>query len=583
MANNQTEEIKEKINLVEYIGQFVTLQNRSGRFMGCCPFHKEKTPSFSVDPDRAYYYCFGCHKGGDIFNFMMEYEKLSFPEALEKAAAKAGVALEKNGDGGSGRNRELKLKKEALIELNNRLSHTFAYFLLETDQGVQALEYILSRGINRDTISFFQLGYAPADPRWLYGFLQKKNYSPPFLEESGLFSRRRRGYPLFRDRLVFPIFSLGGDSVAYSARLLNGEGPKYINSPETVLFKKGKLLFGLGKTLPHIREEKSFVLCEGNVDVLALYQAGCRNCVAPLGTALTEDQLKLLKRYADRGVILFDGDKAGFEATKKAAILCENLEIGLKAGILPEGQDPSDILQREGGEYLKKIVYESIIIFDFLLECSIRIVDVYTPEGKSTVVKELTPYLRAVKSEVKRQAYLESMADKLGLDRRIVILEYQNGSAPAVTLRQNSQVEPEKMSDELYLVLIALANPSCVSELKKELHSGELRDSRAVKLWELMEKWEDIPQEPNDILSRLNDNEPLLFYKEWIKKDEMKLNVQFTLERGLRVIKLRNLERRSREITALLNKSGKDDDRIEAELLNEKMRIDREIQRIKVL
>ncbi len=582
MAENQTEEIKEKINLVEYIGQYVQLQNRSGRYMGCCPFHKEKTPSFSVDPDRAYYYCFGCHKGGDIFNFIMEYEKLTFPEALEKAAQKAGVTLNRSKEP-AGKNQEQKLRKNAMSELYNRLTGTFSYFLMETEQGRLALDYIYQRGISEETVRTFQLGYAPADSRWLYGFLLGKNYTAPFLEESGLFSRRRKAYPLFRDRLVFPIFALDGSSVAYSARLLNGEGPKYINSPETPLFKKGKLLFGIGKTLPYIREEKSFVLCEGNVDVLALYQAGCRNCVAPLGTALTEDQMKMLKRYCDRGVMLFDGDKAGFEATKKAALLCESLDIELKAGLLPEGEDPSDILQKRGGDYLKKLVHNSIIIFDFLLKCTIRINDANTPEGKSTVVKELTPYLRAVKSEVKRQAYLESMADALELDRRTVILEYENGTAPVVIKRQTRQVETEKMSDELYLVLMAIANPSCVSGLKEKMHSSELRDKRAVKLWEMMENLQTIPRDSDDFFSMLDEGEPLLFYKDWINKDEMKLNVSSALERGLRIIKLRNLELRSREITALLNKNGKNDDRIEAELLNEKMRIDREIQNIKVL
>jgi DNA primase len=582
LSANQTEEIKDKINLVEYIGQYVELHNKSGRFMGCCPFHKEKTPSFSVDPDRSYYYCFGCHKGGDIFNFIMEYEKLTFPEALEKAAQKAGVTLER-GNAQSGKSRELKLQKEALIELYNRLTGTFTYFLMETEEGASARDYILSRGINEETIRLFQLGHAPADPRWLYQFLLKKNYSSSFLQSSGLFSKNHKTYPLFRDRLVFPIFSLEGSSVAYSARLLSGEGPKYINSPETILFKKGNLLFGIGKTRDYIREEKSFILCEGNVDVLALYQAGCRNCVAPLGTALTEEQLKLLKRYCDNGVLLFDGDKAGFEATKKSAILCENLGIELKAGLLPDGEDPSDVLQKRGADYLKKIVLDAIIIFDFLLKCTIRIIGNNTAEGKSTVVKELTPYLRAVKSEVKRQAYLESMADTLDLDRRTVILEYENGRAPVNIRRKHTQNIQEKMSDELYIVLTAIANPSCIDELRKKLHSGELRDVRAVRLWELMEKIEELPSEPEEFLSRLDDSEPLLFYKKWINKEEMRLNVSSSLERGLRIIKLRNLELRSREITALLNKKGRNDDRIEAELLNEKMRIDREIQNIKVL
>jgi DNA primase len=581
LNNNQTNEIKDKINLVDYIGQFVQLQNRSGRYMGCCPFHQEKTPSFSVDPDRGYYYCFGCQKSGDIFSFMMEYEKLPFVEALEKAADKAGVVLENHGKFNN--NKEIKLKREALHELHNRLTKTFFYFLMNHPSGKMALDYIRDRGISDDTIETFQLGYAPEDPNWLYQFLLNKNYSSSFLDESGLFSRRRKAYPLFRDRLVFPIFSLQGDSVAYSARLLRGEGPKYINSPETDIFKKGKLLFGLGITLPYIRKEKSFVICEGNVDVLALYQAGCTNCVAPLGTAFTEDQVKILKRYANKGVLLFDGDKAGLEATKKAAILCENLGIELKAGILPDGKDPSDILKEEGGEYLKKIVNESIIIFDFLLLYTIRIVDANTPEGKSTVIKELAPYLRALKSEVKRQAYLEKAADTLGLERRTVIIEYTNGSAPAVRKRQKKQGSPEKMSDELYLALTLVSNPACIKEVRNKIHSGEFRDKRAVRLMELMEKMEQVPDETVDVLSFLDPDEPIFYYKEWLQKEEMKRNVEETIQQGVNLIKKRNLELRSREIAVLLNTIGKDDDRVEAELLDEKMRIDRDIQNLKVL
>lgn len=581
MADNKTEEIKDKINLVEYIGQFVNLQNRSGRYMGCCPFHQEKTPSFSVDPDKGFYYCFGCQKHGDLFTFIMEYEKLTFPEALEKAAAKAGVTLEE-GRRSSGANRDDRRKKEALVELHNRLTKTFHFFLISTPQGKRALEYVTERGINRDVIDTFKLGYAPSDPHWLFSFLRRKNYSPDFLSRSGLFSKRRAAFPLFRDRVIFPIFSLQGDSVAYSGRLLGGDGPKYINSPETVIFKKGKLLFAMGVTLPYIREKKEFILCEGNVDVLALFQAGCRNCLAPLGTALTEEQVKLLKRYADKGILLFDGDKAGMEATKKAAILCETYDIQLRAGMLPEKKDPSDILKEEGEESLKKIVHDSIQVFDFLLICAIRIVDANRPEGKSVIIKELAPYLRVVKSEIKRQAYLEKIADTLGLERKTVIIEYESRSEPAVRKRQIRKTVPEKMSDELYFALTLLANPDFIQGTLEEINSGEFTDMRAVKLIKLMEENKKSGINANDFLIMLDDSEPIFYYKEWLVKKEMTINVRETLKQGMGIIKRRNLEKRSREITVLLNKIGNDDDRIAAELLDEKIRIDRDIQNYKV-
>jgi DNA primase len=303
------------------VGEYSTLKRKGDRYWGCCPFHNEKTPSFSVRPDQGMYYCFGCHKGGSLFNFIMEVEGLSFIEAIRFAAEKVAVPLPEHSEESD----EDIIQRDSLKDLYKRVAGSFHYILMNNDQAGPSRQYLVRRGIHEDTIIQFQLGYAPDDPKWLYSFLKNRNYSEEFLASSGLFSKKYPLWSLFSDRLMFPIYSNQGDIIAFSGRTMNDDpkAPKYINSPETPLYNKSRLLYGLWQSREELRKTKEFYLCEGNVDVIALHQAGFKTAMAPLGTAFTEDQSRLLKRYSEKGYILFDSDAAGKAATYKAGMVFE--------------------------------------------------------------------------------------------------------------------------------------------------------------------------------------------------------------------------------------------------------------------
>jgi len=318
------ESIKNRLTVSEVVSQYVTLTRKGDRFWGLCPFHHEKTPSFTVVDEDGFYKCFGCGKGGSIFNFVMEMEHVGFSEAVEILAKKAGIELKKETEG----EKKEYSKQKAIEELYNRLSKTYHLILLSHPQAQGAREYLEKRKVSQQTIEKFQLGYAPDDPKWLYGFLRKNNYSDEVLKESGLFSKNYEQLPLFRNRIMFPIRTWQGNCVAFGGRDLSGESrAKYINTPETVIYSKRHVLFGFYESLPAIKEKKEITLCEGNFDVVSLHQAGLTYAAAPLGTAFTEEQAKLIKRYCNKVNLLFDSDSAGQNATAKALLICQKLDL----------------------------------------------------------------------------------------------------------------------------------------------------------------------------------------------------------------------------------------------------------------
>ena len=318
IPEEKLQEITEDIDVIAVVGQYVTLQKQGRKYIGLCPFHNEKTPSFNVDPEKKFYYCFGCQKGGTIFNFLMEIEKLSFPEAAKRLAQKSGVTLDLKGGEEVFNDKWLSLR-----ELYSRVSGSFHYLLGEKPEAAEGRAYLEERLVSPAMIDRFELGWAPKERYWLFNFLRKKNYSPEFLKESRLFSEKNPKASFFWNRIIIPIRSSSGQVIGFGGRTMGGEGPKYINSPESRFFKKRKNLYGLDQAISGIRKTGEFILTEGFFDVIAFFQAGIERAVAPLGTAFTEEQAKVIRRYAAKGVIVFDGDEAGIRATSKAIQLCE--------------------------------------------------------------------------------------------------------------------------------------------------------------------------------------------------------------------------------------------------------------------
>jgi DNA primase len=622
IAEASIQELNGKIDAVAVAGDYLKLEKRSGRFWGCCPFHHEKTPSFTVDPDRKLYYCFGCHKGGTIIDFVMEMDKLTFPEAVELLARKSGVTLIYEGSssgGDSGADRTTS-RKDDLYLLYERITGSFHFLLMEKPEGSAAKHYILDRGIDASMIERFRLGYVPGDRSWLFKFLSQKGYSPELLAASGLFSRNYPQSAFFSDRLIFPIADRQGKTVAFGGRILGGEGPKYLNSAESEIYRKGQTLFALDLALPAIRSEGAVYLAEGYMDVIALHQAGITNAVAPLGTAFTGDQAKLLKRWADEAYLIFDADAAGQTAAVKGILTCR--QNGLAAKIVIPGRglaaveetaaavkDPADILKEFGPEILQKSVKYFINDFEYLVEKARSGFDLTSPGGKSQGAAFLFPYAAVMESDVEQGACLENIADAVGVDREALRADFRRfrsregsfsgGGRPASSGQSApSREAPIRMNDELFLLAAVFINHRLYGKLRSLLPVEELEDPKARELYLALEEWfredgaaasvegsrEALPPEeavlPGELLSRLEVGPLKLFVLDQSARGAFSANPEALMTDSVKRLREKRRDRRRREIVIEMRSqrdaSGR---RSQEDLLAEKLHLDEELKK----
>ena len=567
-------QITDRLDMQAVVSEYVHLEKKGGRLWGLCPFHTEKTPSFTITPDKSVFYCFGCHKGGSLFTFIMEVEKLSFVEAVRLLAEKAGVEIElEEGDS---------KRKGAYLELYRRVAGTFHHLLLNHPEGSRARSYLKGRAVPEDTWKIFQLGYAPANRLWLYKFLIEKKFSKEFLASSGLFSGQEP-VALFRGRIVFPILNHRNEITAFGARSLRADvQPKYLNSPETQVFRKRETLYGASGVFQKIRREDSFVLVEGYMDVLALWQAGVENCVAPLGTAVTAEQVRLLKRYASRGALLFDTDEAGIRAAERTIVLCEQQDLATEVVRLARGSDPADILEKEGPEALKQKLKSTINSFQFYLGTAHSKFDSRTPDGKRAVIRHLSPYLISLDSQVKRDGYFRLVAEDLGVDFESVRSDLLRGAERSIT-RSNSHraAEVQGISADLFFLLAVAVNREFFPEVRKTVVVDDLEDLGARKYFVALEEcYRQGETTEEALLRRLEDEElrDLLLGK--TASGEFTINPERLIRDGLREIRRRSLEKRRRSVVSALTRSKDQDPRKLKELLAEKMYLDEELQKL---
>jgi len=364
VGEDKIAEVRERTSLVEIVSRYTALKRTGRNYSGLCPFHSEKTPSFSVSEERGVFYCFGCQASGDVFKFLMLKENLTFPEALERLAREAGVELPKRP---AEERREQ--NRERLLRVNAFAAKYFQRALWEDRGGAAAREYLAGRRIGEETARSFGLGLAPADGLWRA--LERAGAPLGDAEALGLIGRSRRGgwFDRFRNRLMFPIHDLAGKIIAFGGRVLpqTEEQAKYLNSSESVLFQKGRAVFGLAAARDAIREHDRVVIVEGYFDVIALAQAGLRNVVAPLGTALTSDQVRLLKRFTDAFLVLFDGDRAGIAAAARAFPVFAEVGIFADAAFLPAGEDPDTFVQKAGAEGIEGVLRRPTPLADHYL------------------------------------------------------------------------------------------------------------------------------------------------------------------------------------------------------------------------
>ena len=567
-------QITDRLDMQAVVSEYVHLEKKGGRLWGLCPFHSEKTPSFTVDPDKSVFYCFGCHKGGSLFTFVMEMEKLSFVEAVKLLAEKAGVQIEVE---------EVDSKRrEAYLELYRRVSGTFQHMLMNHAEGTQARSYLQSRGLVQETWSAFQLGYAPADRTWLYKFLREKKFSDEFLRASGLFSGRE-GAALFRGRIVFPIHNHRSEVVAFGARALSSAvQPKYLNSPETEWFRKRETLYGAPGVYQDVRREKAFVLVEGYLDVLAFWQAGVRHCVAPLGTAVTPDQLRRLKRYAPQGMLLFDADEAGIQAAERTILLCEQQDLPTQIIRLQRGKDPAEFLEKEGPQALKKSLESTITSFQFYLSTAHSKYDSRTPDGKRAVIRHLGSYLTSLDSQVKRDGYIRLLGEDLGVDFESVRSDLLRGTERSRTRDDsNRRSEVQGTSTDLFFILAVAVNREYFQEVRNTVAVDDLEDPRARKYFVALEEcFRQGERTEEALLRRLEDETLRDLLLEKTASGEFTLNPERLIRDGLRVIRRRSLEKRRRFLISALARAKDQDAAKLRELLGEKMYLDEELQKL---
>jgi len=441
---NQIEEIKSKLDIANVILQYVPNLKRSGRnYFGLCPFHKEKTPSFSVNPELGLFKCFGCGEGGDVIKFLERIEGLDFPKALELAATKAGVTLKKTF---SKESQKFKEEKEKIIEANQLSAKFFNYILLKHASGELCRKYVEKRKIDKREIDTFLIGYAPNTFNGLKGFLNKKGYQDKDLVKWGLLVEKNgKIYDKFRGRLMFPIVNHQGDTVGFSGRMIDDKtlGPKYLNSPETLVYKKSNTLFGLQQAKDTIRMDGFVILVEGNIDLLSSHKAGIKNIVAPLGTALTIEQVKLIKRYCDKVYFAYDTDVAGQKALIRSFELAE-IE-NLESYVLDIGKfkDVDDLITT-GGDWITTVENPKEIV-SYLISTVAKKYDLSNTKFKTKYVSEILGYISRVMSPVARADYIKQVSEIVDINQDILNTELDNRvkSKREVPIDESIHTKPE--------------------------------------------------------------------------------------------------------------------------------------------
>jgi len=429
-SSDLLEEIRNRCDIVDIISEYVHLKPAGKGFKGLCPFHEEKTPSFMVSPEKQLFHCFGCGEGGNVFNFLMKYEKLSFFEAVKMLAKKSGIPLPVDEE----KENILHKKKERLYKLNNLVANYYRECLFRTNQGKKVINYFKKRGINDTSVEKYRLGYAP--PGWdaLTNFLKKKGYSCEELIKAGLIKKSKiegKYIDYFRDRIIFPIFNLSGRIIGFGGRVLDSSLPKYINSPETLIYNKGSNLYNLNLSKEDIRKKNYIIIVEGYTDVLITQQYGFNNIAASLGTALTTKQIDLIKRFTDTVLIAYDSDSAGNMATLRSLDLLVKAGLEIKVIALSQGYDPADFLIKKGRETFQNLIDRSLSLIDYKLKLLYSKYSIKTIEGKVKVVKEILPTLNVIGNEVELRAQTKKISEELKLSEEAILIElkrYKRGS-----------------------------------------------------------------------------------------------------------------------------------------------------------
>ncbi|MCF8069928.1 MAG: DNA primase [Desulfobacterales bacterium] len=421
ISEDKIAEVKHAIDIVDVISEYVMLKKAGKNYTGLCPFHSEKTPSFSVSPEKQIFHCFGCGTGGNVFSFLMKNGGMSFPEAVKILARRCGVDIPDRRM--TPEQKKIIGERDRLVEINKMAMAFYARTLNDGQRSTKAIEYIKKRGFEPDFIKKFNIGYAPAGWDNLLNFLANKQISLSLVERAGLIVSRENGsgfYDRFRDRIIFPIIDVNSRVIGFGGRVFGDELPKYLNSPETPLYNKRRSLFGLNAARQKCRSTGSVFIVEGYLDMLALYQHGIENVVATLGTALTPEHVRLLKGYAGRAILVYDSDEAGINAARRSIPVFEKGFMDAQILVLPAGYDPDSYVFEFGRDAFEKAASGALGVISFLIDAAVKKYGLST-EGKIRIVSEMSPSLAVVDDAVARSLYIKELAEQIGIDELTVL------------------------------------------------------------------------------------------------------------------------------------------------------------------
>lgn len=499
------DQIQGRVDIVEVISQYVPLKKVGRNYKAPCPFHNEKTPSFIVSPDKQIYHCFGCNAGGNVFSFLMKYENIQFPEAIEVLAEKAGVVLPRN----ISRSAE-SLYASQLYSANESACQFFESCLFNNKN---ARDYLISRGLSEETIKKFKIGYAPDSWDGLLSALKKKGIDGVMAEKAGLVISNDKGgyYDRFRGRITFPIIDMKSHILGFGARVMDGSLPKYINSPETPIYSKGRNLYGLNFSKDHIKSKGYALVVEGYLDFIVPFQAGIQNIIATLGTALTVDQIKLVKRFGKTVVMVYDPDEAGEAASLRNLDLFISEDVGVYIAELPVGYDPDSFIKKFGADDFIKLIKSSKNLFDYKLKKLEGRFDIKTSNGKARIAGEMLPTLARINNAVLRSELLKKLAVSLDVDEDS--LKVEMGKVKTDYSDKTFSIKPIEVKRdfkvaEMILLALLLEGGSYIDKIMESLSSEDFRDSSIRDVFEVVRAMhkENIQIRPASLISRAGGN-----------------------------------------------------------------------------
>lgn len=566
-SEEQIEEVRSRSDIVSVIGKYVRLKRTGSGYTGLCPFHNEKTPSFHVNPARQMYKCFGCGVGGNVLTFVMEYENLTFPEAMEMLAEEAGIDLPKQEM--TAQQKQQEGLRQTLLEINKKAARYY-FALLKSPRGKVGYDYLTGRGLTDETILHFGLGYAGQGGGELYRYMRKEGYSDQVLKETGLFKMDERGaYDKFWNRVMFPIMDANNRVIGFGGRVMGDAKPKYLNSPETRIFDKSRNLFGLNYAKRGKRS--NMILCEGYMDVIALHQAGFTNAVASLGTAFTEQQANLIRRYTDEVLLTYDSDGAGVKAAMRAIPMLRRAGITGKVIHMEPYKDPDEFIKNLGADEFEKRIEEAQNSFFFEIEVTRRNYSMSDPEQKTKFIHEIARKLLVFEDKIQRDNYMEAVAARYNIkteDLRQLVVRYGNqmptGYQEVMEERQQERIRTGKKKEHRegisysYRLLLSwlIEEPELFDQIRQWIRPEDFEEGLyrtvATELYAQMEKDELEPariighftevEEQNKVASMFQTS-----FGSEIQADEKKKAITDLILK----IKEHSIERQAGEITDL--------------------------------